>query len=128
MRRDLPEHRRIRSVSSPSDGANGAFLVPSCVGPHRLLVMLISDGRDWAVAGLPGEPWEHVSVRVVEGKRGRVPTWAEMCQARDLFFEPTECVMQLHPPHANYLNIHPDVLHLWRPTQSAIPRPPQDCV
>jgi hypothetical protein len=67
-----------------------------------------------------GEGWEHVSVSLAN----RCPTWAEMCFVKDLFWLPTECVMQLHPPEADHVNNHPFCLHLWRPVAADIPRPP----
>lgn len=68
--------------------------------------------------------WEHVSVRARDYKGERVPTWEEMCWIRDQFWLPEECVVQYHPPHAEYVNHHPCVLHLWRPTSVDLPRPP----
>lgn len=69
--------------------------------------------------------WDHVSVSVGHGRNlnARCPTWAEMCWIKDLFFEVTEAVMQLHPPAADYVNDHPACLHLWRPHVAAIPLP-----
>ncbi len=77
--------------------------------------------------------WEHVSVRIgytkYHGKMAeRIPTWEEMCAIKDLFWEKSECVMQLHPPEEDYVNCHPLVLHLWRPMDGIIPRPPSIAV
>lgn len=66
-----------------------------------------------------GMGWEHVSVSL----RHRCPTWDEMCAVKERFFEPDECVMQLHPPRSDYVNFHPHCLHLWRPLEAEIPRP-----
>ena len=41
--------------------------------------------------GLPGEPWEHVSVSTVA--RDRVPDYQEFCWIKDLFFGPDEWVV-----------------------------------
>lgn len=86
------------------------------------LVVVASDGR------LPHEDgtlplWEHVSVSA----RKRCPNWQEMETVCRLFWEPEECVMQLHPPRSEWVNNHPFCLHLWRPKDPAtpIPRPPQ---
>ena len=38
--------------------------------------------------------WDHVSISL----KNRCPNWTEMCFVKDLFFEPEETVMQLHPP------------------------------
>jgi hypothetical protein len=64
--------------------------------------------------------WEHVSVST----RHRPPTWNEMCFVKDLFWDPEEPVMQLHPPRSEWVNNHPYTLHLFRPTNCKIPLPP----
>jgi hypothetical protein len=33
-------------------------------------------------------------------------------------------VIQYHPPESEYVNNHPNCLHLWRPTGCALPMPP----
>lgn len=90
----------------------------------RTLFVVASDGLDWAAAGLPGEPWEHVSVSARYG----VPQWAEMCWVKSLFWGPGEWVVQFHPAAADYVNVHPNVLHLWRPKVTPFPVPPKECV
>ena len=72
----------------------------------------------------PQDGWEHVSVST----RRRVPNWEEMCFVKNAFWLPNECVMQLHPPEADYVNIHPNCLHLWRPLNTEIPMPPPEFV
>jgi hypothetical protein len=69
-------------------------------------------------------PWEHVSVR----GHGCVPTWDQMCYVKSLFWGPEECVIQFHPAEKDHINLHPHVLHLWRPLDGQIPMPPKDCV
>ena len=64
--------------------------------------------------------WEHVSV----SRSDRCPTWDEMCQVRALFFEPEDVVVQFHPAASQYINVHPNCLHLWRPIEADIPIPP----
>ena len=64
--------------------------------------------------------WEHVSV----SRSDRSPTWEEMCQVKDLFWDDTDCVIQYHPPKSDYVNNHPYCLHLWRPIGIELPRPP----
>lgn len=68
--------------------------------------------------------WEHVSVSVATPKGLRVPTWAEMCAVKDLFWNEDECVVQYHPPRAEYVNHHPCTLHLWRHNSRDFLRPP----
>jgi hypothetical protein len=51
-----------------------------------------------------------------------------MAFVKDLFWLPTETVMQLHVPAAAHRNLHPYCLHLWRPIGQEIPRPPGEAV
>ena len=98
-------------ASDASFGNNGAFMVPSptaCRDPI-ILAIIVSDG----------ESWDHVSVSLPH----RTPTWREMCWVKDLFFEPFEVAMQLHPPKSDYVNHHQHCLHLWRPQCKRIPLP-----
>jgi len=108
----VPHHWRIRTGKLASDdlyGNNGAFLVPLMTGV--VLNVMASDG----------EAWEHVSVSTPY----RSPAWDEMCFIKDTFWDADDCVMQVHPPKADYVNIHPYCLHLWRPMVVPIPRPPK---
>lgn len=98
-----------RRYGSMGDAKNGAFKV--FVGGKLFFVIASSGGG-----------WEHVSVHPKNQKR--CPTWEEMCAVKDMFFEPEEAVMQLHPAHSEYVNIHPYCLHLWRPLEREIPLPP----
>jgi hypothetical protein len=120
------EKYRMKNVgrwsSDESCGNNGAFQLPILkaadgsihFGDHKhchcSLRLVVSDG----------EGWDHVSVSL----ENRCPSWAEMCFVKDLFFGAEECVMQLHPPRSQYVNYHPNCLHLWRPYNRSIPLPP----
>lgn len=89
--------------------------------------VLVLGSAHLRVIATRGHGWEHVSVSLND----RCPTWDEMCWIKNLFFEPDECCMQLHPPEADYVNHHPYCLHLWRPANSlvgTIPRPPAEMV
>jgi hypothetical protein len=125
------ERFRVRHgqfASSRPDGNNGQFFVP--------LSLIILADRVWALCMVSdGEGWEHVSVSVYRlgliGERlplNRCPTWEEMCRVKDLFWESEECVIQFHPRASEYRNLHPYVLHLWRPTDARIPEPNADFV
>jgi hypothetical protein len=106
---------RIRNTdyaSNPGDDY-GAFII---TGPC---------GRDLMVIASPGDahesiPWEHVSVSL----KNRPPNWEEMCYIKSLFWDDEETVMQLHPPKSQWINNHPNCLHLWRPIEIPIPLPP----
>lgn len=108
------EKGRIRSGPWASDRRYGPCGMFHVVGPLSRPLFIM------AGAGQPDIPWEHVSV----SRKQHPPTWVEMCWVKDLFWYDHECVMQLHPPKADYVNNHPNCLHLWRPHDGAIPRPP----
>lgn len=102
----VPEHFRVRigpMASTEENRNNGAFII----GALRILA---SDGLGW----------DHVSISLED----RCPTWQEMCSVKELFWDDEDCVMQLHPPRSEYINCHPYCLHLWRPHNKEILRPP----
>lgn len=67
-----------------------------------------------------GLGWDHVSVSLPD----RPPTWDEMCAIKRLFFRDDEWVVQYHPAKADYINHHHHVLHMWRPHDVELPKPP----
>lgn len=116
------EQRRIEGLAN--DGPYGAFRLTHPDTGRRLNV-IASDGRDWVESDLPLPAWEHVSVSAQYG----VPTWAEMCWIKKQFWEPEDWVVQFHPAQSEYVNIHPNVLHLWRPVGGVgMTFPPKECV
>ena len=57
-----------------------------------------------------GKRWLHLSV----SRRGKdLPTWTLMCEVKEVFLGPDRTAIQIHPPLAQYVNIHPACLHLW---------------
>jgi hypothetical protein len=115
------DHLRIRTGpigTTTMDGRNGLFEVESLRTGRRLSV-IISDGADWEECGLPGEPWEHVSVSLPS----RCPNWQEMSVVKDVFFGPDETVVQFHVPASEHISHHPYCLHLWKPPYP-LPLPP----
>jgi hypothetical protein len=56
------------------------------------------------------EGWQHVSVSLPN----RCPTWAEMDRVKELFWGEDETVVQFHPKKSEYVNNHPNCLHLWK--------------
>ncbi len=112
-------------LGSTSDiGMNGAFFLefPNDSGCPSRLKVIVSDGTYWV--GLPGLPWEHVSV----SKPHRPPSWEEMDFVKRLFWFDDEVVMQLHINDQRKINHNEFTLHLWKPLGLAIPLPPQECV
>lgn len=112
----VPEKYRIANGPYGSDeraGNNGAFKIPCDAGGHKKLVL--------RVIASDGEGWEHVSVSPVNAQR--TPFWEEMSYIKNLFWDSEDCVVEYHPPKANYVNMHPYTLHLWRPIEASIPIP-----
>lgn len=95
-----------------TDGNGAAFRVR--INSLWLLKVIASDGYGW----------DHVSVSC----EGRCPTWGEMELIKRLFFKEDETAMQLHVPPQDHVNCHPYCLHLWRPQDAEIPRPPSELV
>ena len=89
------------------DDHNGMFIIPF-------------KSYELHVVASDGDGWDHVSVSL----NNRCPNWEEMNYIKDLFFEEDECVMQLHPPKKDYINNLQYCLHMWRPQDKEIPRPP----
>jgi hypothetical protein len=107
---------RVRLHGQIGDAQNGAF---------RLRSPKLGSSIHFHVIASAGAGWDHVSVSLKGQKR--LPSWGEMCWIKDLFFEPFECVMQLHPPADDWID-NGEVLHLWRPHDDSIPRPPSDLI
>jgi hypothetical protein len=103
-------HHKVYGLMDERWGNNGAFRLTSPATGH-LLNVIASDGGGW----------EHVSVSIVGSDQ--TPTWGDMAHVKDLFWEPQDAVMQLHPPHSEYVNNHHGCLHLWRPIGQTIPLP-----
>lgn len=127
MKAEPPNDYRLRNAglwsSTDAHGMNGAFEIPLNGFGHRIIAHCIvsdSTGLD-DTSQLAG--WEHVSVHIQEYGKQRVPTWAEMCAVKDIFWSPEETVVQFHPPKSEYVNNHPFVLHLWRYKKCDFPRP-----
>jgi hypothetical protein len=91
----------------------GAFLIESVIDNSLLCVIASS-----------ASGWDHVSISL----RDRCPRWEEMEQIKRLFFKDDEIAMQLHVSVSDHINLHPNVLHLWRPHDVQIPMPPKAMV
>ena len=68
--------------------------------------------------------FEHLSVSTTV----KTPSWEQMCFMKDIFWEEDEVCMQLHPSKENYINMMPYCLHIWKPINEAIPKPPNAMV
>jgi hypothetical protein len=108
------DHYRQRKVErsfygTDGDATCGAFCISSPIDGSDLMVIASSD-----------DGWDHVSV----SRRNRCPNWPEMAYIKKLFFQKDATVMELHVPESQHINLHPNCLHLWRPQDAEIPRPP----
>lgn len=104
----LNEYRiLLHGMETAGDEHNGAF-------------ELKIKGERYRVVASNGQGWEHVSI----SSKHKVPSWKTMCIVKDLFFEEEEAVIQFHPRKSEYVNNHPNCLHLWKPTNEKLPIPP----
>lgn len=115
----VPEDCRMKTgplASDKSYGNNGAFALRLFGIPKQpIAVCIASDGGGW----------DHVSIQV---STGGTASWEIMCLIKSVFWDDEDCVVQFHPPASQYVNKHPDVLHLWRPQGYAIQTPPKEFV
>ena len=111
----MEDYRVTRGeFASPRHARYGAFI--NVIGPTGAELTIIASD-----AGEPeAEGWEHVSVSIAH----RTPNWREMDWVKDCFWEPGECVVQFHPPRKDWINIHPNCLHMWRYVKAEFPTPP----
>ena len=112
----VPEKSRIIDGPFGSDksyGNNGAFIIPMNISSKKYLNFLVIASDK---AG-----WEHVSVSIRD--IDRCPTWEEMCEIKNIFWEKDETVVQYHPPENAYINNHNYCLHLWKPINQYFPVP-----
>lgn len=99
----------VKRYGYSGDETCGIFHLPSPTDQQVLRVIASSS-----------QGWDHVSVSRVN----RCPNWPEMEHVKRTFFKPDETVVQFHVPEKEYVNYHPYCLHLWRPQNGEIIRPP----
>ena len=111
----VPNQHRIKSGMLGSDdsvGKYGAFIIPF---RSVSLKVIASCGDEPETKG-----WEHVSVSL----GNRCPNWEEMCFVKSLFWDDEDTVVQFHPAKSQYVNVHPNCLHLWRNAKKQFITPP----
>jgi hypothetical protein len=54
-------------------------------------------------------PWLHVST----AWSNRLPSFEELREVREVFFDDALVAVQVFPPKAEYINVHPYCLHLY---------------
>lgn len=108
---------RQYKIQGPADEMDGAYQIDHPTILNYYFQVIASTGMNW----------DHVSVCLRHRSKGqfieRTCTWKEMCFIKDFFFKKEETVVQYHPAESNYVNLHPYVLHLWRPQHVELPTP-----
>jgi hypothetical protein len=117
--RDLNELNKYRVTDPKLLGHFGGWAGDATCGSFTIASPI--DGRVLRVIAANGEGWDHVSVSLEK----RAPNWREMSLIHRMFFRDDEVAMQLHVPPKDHINVHPNVLHIWRPHDQAIPLPPK---
>lgn len=64
----------------------------------------------------PGRKWIHLSIASPD----RLPSWEALKEAKELFLGDRD-VIQWLPRKSEYVNAHPNCLHLWAPFDGAWP-------
>ena len=98
----VPEKGRLIRGPLASDhtfGNNGAFDVTY-------------KGETFCCIASDGEGWQHVSISIPH--KADIPTWDQMCGIKNIFWDKSDAVIQIHPQEKDYVNNHDYCLHLWR--------------
>lgn len=120
-------------ASDASMGCNGAFIIPVRFKVHvnKSAAIEIADGPvasklsyKLTVIVTDHDGWEHCSVSL----SSRTPTWEEMSFVASLFWDPEDTLVNYRPAKSEYVNLHPNVLHWWRPKDYEYPTPPSTLV
>lgn len=104
----VPERYRVvrgQLATAPYSGNNGLFILPKL---HLFRMRAIASD---------GDGWEHVSVVVLGANR--TPNWPEMCSVKNLFWDPEDAVIQIHPARSQHVSYHDLCLHPWRPVDAS---------
>ena len=113
--RDLTylDDKRVESpIMFLGDKKNTGFFIMRINGIYtKILATIDGEGDD---------KWEHVSV----SHPNKIPSWETMAKVKELFFEDEEEVIQYHPKKSEYVNLHENCLHMWRPVNRNIITPP----
>jgi hypothetical protein len=79
-------------------------------------------GWDGSVIWSTSAGWDHVPV--CPYIKRIIPSWDDMCQLKEIFFNDDEAVIQIHPEKDMYVNNMPNCLHLWKCTYKEMILPP----
>lgn len=95
-------------------------VMPRVLPPDWVLIEVVEDGARWrhrtgmvvlasASQELDGRRWLHVSC----SRPRRLPNWSEFKEVKDIFIGRHKKAIQILPTQKEYVNIHPNVLHLF---------------
>lgn len=93
-------------ASNPNAIWFGAFLQPVARDPLKVLVSV--DLLEDLGQGIADGHWLHLSI----SRAKRLPTWGDLCTARDALGYKERLFVQLVPPASAWLNMHSHCLHL----------------
>lgn len=102
-----------RLAAEPVRRDSGIFTVFSPVDKKPLIVVASTDLG-----------WDHVSV----SRKKRSPNQTELDYVFRLFFYPDETAVQFFVPANEHVNNMPFCLHLFRPQNEPIPKPPPETI
>lgn len=100
----LPERGRRRALGLVGPAFASGLLGLMWYTPDRKTYVKVS------VQSTAGHGWLHVSVAHTD----RMPTYSLVAKVRRAFFLDEALVVQVSPPVAEHVDIHPYMLHLWQ--------------
>lgn len=106
---EIKKIRNLKIVAESDDGFLGYWTDPTTQKVYSIIMSW--DGG-----------WEHLSIAPI--RIGKTPSWELMCKFKEMFFKDEEACVQYHPKKSEYINIHPNCLHIWRPLYEKLPTPP----
>ncbi len=84
--------------------------VRNIAGKTYATELTVNGQKGSVIFGWEGK-WEHVSFAPYSRQ---LPKWESMCELKDIFWNDTETVIQMHPRKVDYVNLKDNCLHLWR--------------
>jgi hypothetical protein len=112
----VPERFRVTAgilaSQKATHGNNGMFLIPLRDPATQAVLQARAMASDQ-------EGWEHVSVSF----QSKTPSWDVMCTIKDLFWGPTDWVVQYHPPEREYVNFSSALPAHVAPDRPSVPHP-----
>lgn len=121
----IPDSTRAALGIGPATGETwGRDFCPKILPPQWELAMEGDDGVAYrqkqtgmtvilsGATEQDGRRWLHLSCAMPK-KVGRLPSWEQLREAKDLFLGKDKLAVQVLPPADRHINIHDFCLHLW---------------